>query len=64
MTNEDNGSLMFFKLKNIFFEEHLDEEQIASIIRDSPIKVIDKILTKITDYYNTKVEEIVEILED
>jgi len=45
---EDNGINIFDQLKHLFFDDHLDNEQVASLICQEPIKHIDRILLTLT----------------
>ncbi len=63
-TYDDNGPILFFELKHLFFDEHLKESEIIDLIRDSPLKTIYRILSKLTDFYSRQVDAIAYNLEE
>ena len=52
LPDEESALTIFYKLKNLFFDEGQDEEHIASLIRQEPIKTIGTVILLLTKSYN------------
>ncbi len=54
LLDEENGTVFFYKLRTLFFDDNQDDDHILSIIRSEPIKIIGNMLFILTKSYNEK----------